>query len=155
MEATKPTGCPYCKITHRTRMNYGDTYAIPLPDEGWVHYGCLIHWLLDDALTRNFPGLDLRERQALKHRLNAPGADGPNLLDLKVVARRLGWSSSVRASQVQMAAMGKFKPDLAEAAELDAARWSSSQTVLAEVQRLLAEADQLLSSVTDDSGGEG
>jgi hypothetical protein len=147
----KQSQCRYCRSPSRTTANYGDTYAVRISRGRWVHYGCLIHWLLDDAIARNFPGLEPRERTVLKYRIGAPEPHGPNLVDLNVVGRRLGWSGSGRASQVQLSAMSKFDPNYSDAAEVNATKWTEAQDALSKLHALFAEADDMLNSLLGEA----
>jgi DNA-directed RNA polymerase sigma subunit (sigma70/sigma32) len=79
-----------------------------MPDGREVHFGCLRHWLIDDALSRNFPGITARERAVIKSRLELDTPHRPRLRTLEDVGAAMGWTLGMRASQVQGTAMARL-----------------------------------------------
>jgi hypothetical protein len=132
-------GCHYCSTSHVTDTNYGETRRINLPDGGWVHYGCFRHWLMDDALSRHFPGLQPAERDVLKMRMDVPVAGSPRLRSLADVGSALGWTRGMRASQVQLDAWHRYT-SRNRALKDAAAREEQSCAQLAESDQRLEDA---------------
>lgn len=142
------TKCRYCGSTHFTRDNLGEMRAIVPPgDSEAVHFGCLRHWLLDDAIKRNFPGITKTEREVLKLRMGVAKPGESSLVALNEVGRKMGWTRGMRASQVQRDAMSRLerrKSQLATSAEQQGQRNEALVDAVEAARTLVKIAEPLL-----------
>jgi hypothetical protein len=101
--------CPYCRSPYYRRENLVESRRLELPDGTWCHYGCFVHWLVDDALRRHCPGISDRERLVMRLRLGLPRQGVQHLKPLVEVGSAMGWTGTMRASQVQNDVICRFE----------------------------------------------